>query len=89
MSGTLPFQPGATPPDPRLKSLWGFWLGVSSVVLGFVLPLPLIGLVLSILGFRSEPEGRRAAKIGIVLNGASLILWSLFAAPLLGLIGFF
>lgn len=89
MSGTLPFQPGATPPDPRLKSLWGFWLGVASVVLGFVLLVPVIGLVLSILGLRTEPDGRRAAWYGTVLNSVSLVLWALFAAPLLGLIGFF
>ncbi|MET0303440.1 MAG: hypothetical protein ABW040_05285 [Microbacteriaceae bacterium] len=88
MSGTLPEIPGATPPDPKLKSMWSLGIGAASLVLGFVFLVPVIGLILGIVALRTEPEGQRLAFGGVVLSVVALITWAIFVGPILELIGF-
>jgi hypothetical protein len=90
VSGTLPETAGSAPRphDPRRLSRWSLWVGLASLVLGFIWLVPIAGIVLGVLGRAREPLGRRLATWGIVLAAVSLVLWIAFVGPLLDLIGF-
>lgn len=65
-------QPQSPPPGMSIASLV---LGIISLVCGFTLVVPGVGLVLGILGLRREPAGRGMAIGGIVLNLLALLVW--------------
>lgn len=62
---------------PTSKSTASMWIGIVSLLFGFTFFLPLFGLVLGILGARTEPTGRTMAVTGIILNSLFLAGWLL------------
>lgn len=62
----------------RRASLAGTALGVISIAFGLVFMLPIVGILLSMIGIRQEPEGRGLAITGLVLNGLCIVGWALF-----------
>lgn len=61
----------------QTKSIASLVLGVISILCGFTLVVPLIGVVLGVAGRRDEPAGRVLASIGVVLNTLMLLGWVL------------
>ncbi|MBF4586521.1 MULTISPECIES: hypothetical protein [unclassified Curtobacterium] len=65
-------------------------LGLVSIVAGFTLVVPLVGLILGFVGIRREPAGRGMAITGLILNGIIIAGWViLFLIMLLAGIGLF
>lgn len=73
--------------DSGAYSITSFVLGIASVTMGWTLIAPVIGLVLGIMGRRSEPAHRTLSLWGIILNSVMLALTALALA--LGLIAIF
>jgi len=80
------YQPG----PPRGLSITSMILGLVSIVAGFTLVVPLVGLILGFVGIRKEPAGRGMAITGLILNGIIIAGWViLFLIMLLAGIGIF
>ncbi len=69
-----PATPGAPVPvrESGAFSITSFVLGIASVTMGWTLVAPIIGLVLGIMGRRSEPGHRALSLWGIILNAVML-----------------
>lgn len=61
--------------QPKGKSLTSMILGLVSVLMGWTVVVPAIGLVLGFVGLAKEPAGRGLAITGIILNGLMVIGW--------------
>ncbi|MEE2570187.1 DUF4190 domain-containing protein [Pseudarthrobacter sp. J64] len=70
-------QPAYIQAPPRGLSVASMVLGISSIVFGWILLVPIVGLVLGIVGLRREPAGKGMAVTGLVLNGLALSGWVL------------
>ncbi|WP_416354931.1 DUF4190 domain-containing protein [Curtobacterium sp. VKM Ac-2887] len=71
-------------------SITSMILGLVSIVAGFTLVVPLVGLILGFVGIRREPAGRGMAITGLILNGIIIAGWViLFLIMLLAGIGLF
>jgi hypothetical protein len=77
----------ASTAPPRGKSIASLVLGIVSIACGFVLIAPLIGLVLGIMGLRSEPTAKGFSVTGIVLNVLAMVTWIIIAIVLIGAFG--
>lgn len=53
-------------------SITSFVLGIASITMGWTLVAPIIGLILGIMGRRSEPAHRTLSLWGIILNAVML-----------------
>jgi hypothetical protein len=60
---------------PRGLSVASMVIGLVSIVGGFTLVLPIVGLILGIVGTRREPMARGMSLTGIILNGVILLGW--------------
>ncbi|GAB3757615.1 hypothetical protein GCM10027591_06890 [Zhihengliuella somnathii] len=58
-------------------SITSLVLGLVSILLGFTVLVPLVGLVFGIIGLVQEPAGRGPAIAGVVLNSLMMIGWIL------------
>jgi hypothetical protein len=79
MSNHYPAQPGYAPPPPRGKSIASMILGIAAIFFGFTFVVPIVGLVLGIIGVRSEPAGHGMAIAGIIMNALMLVGWVIAA----------
>jgi hypothetical protein len=61
-------------PPPKGLSITSMVLGLVSLVLFWTVACPIVGLVLGIVGVRTEPAGRGFAITGLVLNGLLLLI---------------
>lgn len=68
----------------RGKSIASFALGIVSLLCGFTLIAPVIGLILGVVGRKNEPAGKTLATWGIVLNILALVGWIILTIVLVG-----
>ncbi|WP_372698335.1 DUF4190 domain-containing protein [Arthrobacter sp. JSM 101049] len=64
-------------PPPRGMSITSLVLGLASILTGFTLLVPIVGLVFGFLGLQREPAGRGMSIAGLILNGVMLLGWAL------------
>lgn len=72
--------------QPKRLSVTALVLGLSSVLLGFTVVLPLAGIVFGILGVGREPTRKALAVTGIVVAAVSGIAWAAAAPPLMAML---
>lgn len=54
---------------------WGVFLGIFSVVAGFLLPIPILAVVFSIVGLCRGTDIPGRAVVGIVFGWSGLTFW--------------
>lgn len=82
---------------PRGKSTAGMVLGIIALGLvwlnfipwvGFVMfVLPVLGIILSLVGLKTEPAGKGRAVAGIVMNGVFFVVWLIALFVVISIIG--
>ncbi|MET4637470.1 hypothetical protein [Mycetocola sp. 2940] len=69
--------------QPRRLSVTALVLGLSSVLVGFTVVIPLAGIVFGILGVGSEPTRKALSVTGIIAAGVFGMAWAAAAPPML------
>lgn len=75
-------------PAPRVRTLvagtrlsrWSVFLGIQSVLLGFILPIPILAIVFGIVGLCRGTAIPGRATVGIVFGWSGLAFWGGFIA---------
>jgi hypothetical protein len=63
----------------RPLSIISLVIGLASIVFGQTFFLPIAGIVLGFLGYRSEPQGRAFSVWGIVIGFVAIFGWIIAA----------
>ncbi|MBG6084078.1 hypothetical protein [Zhihengliuella flava] len=75
---TVPEQvPTVVVAERKGASITSLVLGLVSILLGFTILIPMVGLAFGILGLVQEPAGRGPALAGVILNSLTMIAWIL------------
>jgi hypothetical protein len=78
-----PVSPAPTLPGPRRGtklSRWSVFLGIQSVLLGALLPIPILAIVFGIVGLCRGTDLPGRAVVGTVLGWSGLTFWGGFIA---------
>jgi len=75
-----PPQPTYAPRRGTTLSRWSVFLGIQSILLGAIIPIPVLAIIFGIVGLCRGTDLPGRAVVGIVFGWSGLIFWGGFIA---------